>query len=68
MILVQERIKSIKSSGAKIYELVLLDYSMPVMDGPQFARELIRVLTEAENLPLPFICCCTAYPEAAFKR
>ena len=49
-----------------MYELILLDYSMPGMDGPQFCRKLIQILNDY-NLPLPFICCCTAYAEASFK-
>ena len=34
--LIEERIELIKTGvkGAKMYELILLDYSMPGMDGP----------------------------------
>ena len=54
-----------------MYKLILLDYSMPEMDGPQVAiavRNLFKtsiLVTEADT---PYICCCTAYCEAAFKK
>ena len=40
---------------------------MPQMDGPMFVAEL-KILLEQANLPMPYICCCTAYVEASFKR
>ena len=49
---------------AQMFKLILLDFSMPGMDGPEVARQIRSlcennlVLTEAEQ---PFICCCSAY-------
>ena len=50
-----------------MYQVVLLDFSMPEMDGPEVATKLIQTLKEA-NIEKPLICCCTAYAEASFKR
>ena len=61
--IMQARIKESKPP----FRLVILDYSMPEKDGPQTAME-IRDLCEANGLPVPFICCATAYSEASFKR
>ncbi len=54
-----------------MYKIILLDYSMPEMDGPQVAIEIRRLLTQSilfDNKDMPFLCCCTAYAEATFKR
>lgn len=50
-----------------MYRLILLDFSMPVMDGLQTARQIKYFLREA-NLPMPFLCCCSAYAGLSFKR
>ena len=50
-----------------MYSLILLDFSMPILDGPQTARQIRYFLKEA-NLPMPFTCCCSAYAEVSFKR
>jgi len=53
-----------------MYKVILLDYSMPEMDGPQVATEIRRMLSNsilAGDAQVPFICCCTAYAEASFK-
>ena len=54
-----------------MYEIILLDYSMPEMDGPQVATEIRRIFQSSILLnedKVPYICCCTAYAEASFKR
>ena len=53
-----------------MYKLILLDYSMPGMDGPQVAQK-IRKLLERSHINFgkyPFICCCTSYSQESFKR
>lgn len=59
--------------SSSMFKLILLDYSMPDMDGPQVCRE-IRNMVESSNgtSTQPYICCCTAYTdqeyvEVAFK-
>ena len=52
------------------YKLILLDYSMPEMDGPEVARLMRQV---CDNLScsqcMPYIVCCSAYGgENSFKR
>ena len=45
MKLVQKRLDEGQAEeGAPMYSLILLDYSMPVMDGPQFAIKVRRLL------------------------
>ena len=52
-----------------MYKTVLLDYSMPEMDGPTVATHISELL-ERNNMLLekPYICCCSAYQEANFKQ
>jgi len=69
--LVGKRFEDVNREKASMYKLILLDYSMPEMEGPQVAmaiRNLFKtsiVLSEGET---PYICCCTAYDDAEFKR
>ena len=51
----------------KVYKLVMLDYSMPELDGPQTAIRIRQVCKEA-NVEQPYICCVTAYSEAHYNR
>ena len=72
--LVQNRIEQVyRGEIAGMYKVILLDYSMPEMEGPQVAIEIRRMLSgsilvdQSSHKP-PYICCCTAYVEASFKR
>ena len=65
--LFEQRIQKAKQGEAQMYKVVLLDYSMPLMDGPQVARAMRTLCGDLEGHPAPFICCCTAYAEASFK-
>ena len=51
----------------KVYKLILLDYSMPSLDGPQTAIMIRQVCRDA-NVDQPYIGCVTAYSEAHYKR
>ena len=55
------------------YEVILMDFCMPDMDGPTTAREIQALLSSSaySGSPdtagkLPFICCCTAYETKKF--
>ena len=48
-----------------MYKLILLDFSMPDMNGPTVAS-IIRDLFD-DSADEPFICCCTAYGDETFK-
>ena len=54
-----------------MYEIILLDYSMPEMDGPTIARKIRNICKNSvvlkERDKEPYICCSSAYEEAAFK-
>jgi CheY-like chemotaxis protein len=47
------------------YTLILLDYSMPKIDGPATAVEVCRMYKEA-GVELPHIVCLTAFTEKIF--
>ena len=47
-----------------MYSLIICDYSMPEMDGPQVAKAIRLILN---GIFEPVICCCTAYQEQTFK-
>ena len=69
--LIQARIEQVYRGEASMYKVILLDYSMPEMDGPQVALEIRKLFTESillDKSQIPYICCCTAYAEATFKR
>ena len=52
-----------------MYKLIFIDYSMPLMDGPQTAVKIREALSERAGFKMnPFIICCTAYGEAMFKN
>lgn len=40
---------------------------MPGLDGLGTVA-LIKDVCQAENLNLPYMCCCTAYEDQAFKK
>ena len=48
---------------------MLLDYSMPVMDGPATSEAIFKLY---ENLPTnvakPYVVCLTAFTERAFQE
>ena len=52
-----------------MYKLILIDYSMPEMDGVQAIAKISELLREANAeasdestvLVMPYICCCSAY-------
>jgi len=49
-------------SGVKMYKLIILDNSMPNVDGPVLIG-IIKTLVESLGLEAPLICCCTASSE-----
>ena len=51
-----------------MYKAVLLDYSMPEMDGPTVATSMHKILERNDMVhKKPYICCCSAYEEANFR-
>ena len=59
-------------STGVFYKLILLDYSMPIIDGPETARRICKLYQE-ESLssiyapPKPYIVCLTAFTEKIFE-
>ena len=42
--MIQERLEMVLEGSQQMYKIVLLDYSMPGMDGPQVAIETRKLL------------------------
>lgn len=49
--------------GARMYDLILMDFSMPECNGCEATRLIRAFLEEKEAPTTPFICCVTAYSE-----
>ena len=47
------------------FSLIMLDFSMPTLSGPEVATRIRQMLKNA-NLEEPLICCCSAYDEGCF--
>ena len=70
-----EAVRRLGRSAAPQYSLILLDYSLPNMDGPTVARKIFQ-LYEVEylrdviskNLRPPHIVCLTAFTEKIFEE
>lgn len=45
-----------------IYPVILLDFSMPELDGPSTAMKIRKLCTDA-NVACPWMACVTAYTE-----
>ena len=54
-----------------LYSLILLDYSMPEMDGFQCVQAIKETIKVHQNhtlefVPQPYLCCVTAYQQEKF--
>ena len=68
---VKERFELMQAGRAQIYKVILLDFSMPDLDGPHVSQEIRQLYYDKPMLSevgAPYICCCTAYREANFKK
>ena len=66
---IKERIEGVRQGTSKMYKIICLDYSMSGMDGPMTTMKIRELISQHEHLNIcaPYICCCTAYDEAAYK-
>ena len=58
-----EAVKDRMERNQPLYKLIMMDLSMPIMDGPTATRE-IRKIHEVNGVTRdeqPFICCMSAY-------
>ena len=50
-----------------MFKLILLDFSMPDLNGPEVAK-LIRQIVNEAGMEQPYICCCTAYTDPSYGK
>lgn len=60
-------IKQRFESQTSMYTLLLIDYSMPSLDGPSLTVEIAKFLEE-KGIDMPLVCCCTAYAEENYQQ
>ena len=49
-----------------MFKLILMDYSLAEMNGPEITRQ-VRTYLDENGIDQPYICCCSAYLDDAFK-
>lgn len=49
-----------------MYKLILLDFSMPDMDGDVVCIKMKQLMQDA-GLVMPYVCCFTAYSEKQYE-
>ena len=62
---IKERAKFVRNGSDEMFKIILLDYCMPEIDGPETAK-MIRKYIEEEGLIQPHISCCSAYNEETY--
>lgn len=63
---VMERAQDVFAGKQEMYKLILMDFSMPDMNGTEVTRK-IRQFISSSGLSQPFICCCSAYTDQAYR-
>ena len=65
--LVRERIAAVLFKQTDMYKLILIDFSMPDMNGPDLAKLIVGMINDT-GLSLPYIGCVTSYMEESFRQ
>ena len=58
--------KNLISQRKPVFKVILLDYSMPELNGPETAIEILRLCREA-GCEKPTIICVTAYQDESYE-
>ena len=61
-----DKVKNRIENNIEMYELIMLDYSMPELDGPSTAKKIHELLT-SKHIKMPLICCITAFGDDAHR-
>ena len=58
------------SKQVPLPRLILLDFAMPGMDGPEVSKALNSMFSEAglDEKTTPFVSCWASYTDVAFKK
>mmetsp|Transcript_36077 Transcript_36077/g.47428 ORF Transcript_36077/g.47428 Transcript_36077/m.47428 type:complete len:115 (-) Transcript_36077:32-376(-) len=57
---IEDRCKLVQEGATDMFKLIILDYSMPCMNGVETAISIRRIVAE-HGFKQPFICCNSAY-------
>ena len=68
--IVKARIQLAAKAKAPMFKIVIMDYSMPEMNGPTAVKKMKKLFERSgfKRDQQPYICCCTAYDEATYKK
>jgi len=62
-------VKNLFETQKRTYNLILMDYNMPVFNGIQATKIIRKFLKRfAPHLPKPHICCLTSYVDETLKQ
>ena len=72
----EQALKKVKQKyrvQGETYKLILMDFSMPLMDGPTSARQIQEYLSKEQeqnqtDLQRPLICCVSAYRGSQYRQ
>ena len=62
-----EHLAELIYSREPIYKVLLIDFCMPGLDGPQTAIQIKELCQDAGRC-VPYMACCSAYTEPTFER
>ena len=60
-------VKDRAASPHPMYKLILMDFSMPLCDGPSSTSQIRSFLSARENQEQPFIAFLTAFSEEQYQ-
>lgn len=63
-----ELVKQRLNQSMTTYGLIMMDYSMPILNGAQTTQKIRQLLkNQAPDLQQPFVCCLTSYAERNYR-
>ena len=68
--LAERRFKMALVQEAPMYQIIIIEFSMPDMDGCEVTQAIRNIFDDEQGvtIPKPYICCVTSYNEAYFLR
>lgn len=64
-----DNVKGKYERNGTAYKLILMDYSMQGLSGPETTEKILNFFNEtATDVKRPYICCITAYKDKRFRK